>query len=84
MTEAAKKLLTAAMELSLADRRAMMQALYESTDETDEVEYEMSPEWLDELDRRCADFDAGLVETFSWEEVRRHARETIERDAGDE
>jgi putative addiction module component (TIGR02574 family) len=33
----------------------------------------LSPEWTAEIQRRSAEFDAGLAQPIAWEEIRREA-----------
>lgn len=38
----------------------------------------LSQEWIDEIDRRVADLDAGKAKTVSWEVVRERARKRLQ------
>ncbi len=60
-------------QLSTADRLALVQQILNSV--LAEAGTQMfSAEQIAELDRRCAAVDAGLMPTFSWEEVKKSLR----------
>jgi hypothetical protein len=40
----------------------------------DDAEPRLSNEWLEEIKRRSAEYDAGLMETIPWETIRADAR----------
>jgi putative addiction module component (TIGR02574 family) len=40
-------------------------------------DFELSPEWKAEIQRRIEDIDSGRVKTIPWEEVRDRLRERI-------
>jgi putative addiction module component (TIGR02574 family) len=63
----AKKLLTAALELSPHERAELAARLLESLDEDDR---EVDEAWADEIERRCAALDSGEAVTSDWNEFR--------------
>lgn len=73
MTQAAKDVLQAALALPAEDRAELLDELIVARDEADPSP--LSAEWMAEIERRSADFDAGLVQRIPWEEVKRRVRE---------
>ncbi len=71
-------LLSNAVQLPVADRLQLIEALWETVPE-DSVP-PLSNEWLEEIERRSADFDAGLVETVPWNQVREEALRRLKSD----
>jgi hypothetical protein len=55
-----KKILDEAMQLEPATRALVAETLLESLDL--DQDFPVSPEWLEEIRRRCADLDSGRTE----------------------
>ena len=64
-----ESLLSEAIRLPANERRQLIDALWVTLD-THEAS-PLSEEWMAEIERRSADYDAGLVKTIPWETVRR-------------
>lgn len=73
-------LLADATELSVADRIELIEALWDTVP-ADSPPL-LSREWLEEIERRTAEYDAGTVVTVPWEVVRADAmtRLTVKSD----
>lgn len=76
MSPVAEEVLRAAEALSPEDRSEVLEALLAAEPDADEL----SPEWLAEIRRRSAEYDAGRDLGVSWEEVKRQARDRAARD----
>jgi putative addiction module component (TIGR02574 family) len=63
-----------AQSLSPAEQHLLIERLLEAMPEQD---FQPPASHLAEVERRCAEFDAGRMESFSWEEVRDEARRRI-------
>jgi len=63
-----ESVLSAASELSVADRLRLIDDLASSV--PDDQPPALSPEWLAEIDRRSAELDSGAVHPQPWSEVR--------------
>jgi putative addiction module component (TIGR02574 family) len=63
-----------AQSLSVAERFELIERLCESIPPQ---EFKPSDADLAEVKRRCAEFDAGRMESYSWEEVRDAVRRRI-------
>ena len=64
-------LLSQASQLPAAQRIQLIEALWDTVAEEDVPP--LSDEWIAEIQRRSAEFDAGKVETIPWEKVRAEA-----------
>jgi putative addiction module component (TIGR02574 family) len=64
-----------ALDLDLEDRAKLTEKLLESLDHLSEVEIEQL--WLDEAERRVADYRAGCAEPIPAEEVFREADDLV-------
>jgi putative addiction module component (TIGR02574 family) len=73
MARALEELFQEAMALSPEERLQLSQQIYDSlmTDEEREIE----EAWLDEVERRYADYEAGRTKTIPGEQVFRELRE---------
>jgi putative addiction module component (TIGR02574 family) len=70
-----KSILSAAAQLSVADRLRLIDELAASV--PDDEPPSLSPEWLAEIERRSAELDAGAVAAVPWEEVRQRLRKRV-------
>lgn len=66
-----QSILSTASRLPVAERLELIDALWETVPE--DALPPLSEEWIVEVQRRSAEFDAETVKTLSWEEVRREA-----------
>jgi putative addiction module component (TIGR02574 family) len=74
MNAETEEVLSSANRLSSADRVELVEAMIAQLDaENDDLPFDES--WLPEIERRSAEFDAGGVETFTWEQVKASARQ---------
>ncbi len=64
-------LLTGASQLPVDARIQLIDALWETI--PDHAAPPLSQEWLEEINRRSAEFDAGAVEPTAWEQIRADA-----------
>jgi len=62
-----EQIIDAAKSLSPADRLRLVEAVWD--DEHPEQWPALSPEWLAEIQRRSAEFDAGRMTAFQWQDV---------------
>jgi putative addiction module component (TIGR02574 family) len=60
-----------ASQLPIGDRIHLIEALWDTLPE--EAVPSLSNEWLAEIERRSAEYDAGLVKPIPWETVRAEA-----------
>jgi putative addiction module component (TIGR02574 family) len=67
--------LSSASQLPLDARIQLIDALWETI--PDDEAPPLSKEWLDEIERRSAEFDAGTVQSIPWEQVRADARRRL-------
>jgi putative addiction module component (TIGR02574 family) len=67
VTQKTPSILEAVLHLPRESRALLAEKLLESLDH-DEA-FEVSPEWLDEIRRRCREIDAGTAALFSSEQV---------------
>lgn len=65
-----------ATQLPVEQRVQIIDALWETVPE--EAALSLSPEWMDEIERRSSAYEAGEMETFTWEQVRTEARRRAE------
>ncbi len=63
--------------LGRSEQERLLRALLEELDGPTDPEAEQA--WLDEVQRRSADFDAGLIKTFPAEEVLERARARLKQ-----
>jgi putative addiction module component (TIGR02574 family) len=70
-----EQLLDEVLQLPESERAEVAARLIESLDR--EKEEEVDAAWAAEIERRCADLDAGRTTTSSWEEVRRRIEKEI-------
>ena len=63
--------------LARTEQERLLRALLEELDGPIDPNAEQA--WLDEVQRRSADFDAGLIETVPAEEVLKRARDRLAR-----
>jgi putative addiction module component (TIGR02574 family) len=63
------EILSAAVQLPPAERELLIKEL--SATLIDEESVSLSPEWIEEIERRSAEIDAGAVELVDWEIVRK-------------
>jgi putative addiction module component (TIGR02574 family) len=68
-------LLTSASQLPLDARIQLIDALWETI--PDDAAPPLSKEWLSEIQRRSAEFDAGTVQPIPWEQIRADARRRL-------
>ena len=68
MAASAKELYERAMSLNDEERAELVGMLLESLEIQDDEGVEAA--WLEEIERRVAELDAGAVKTVSWTEVR--------------
>ena len=72
MSPAAEQVLTAALTLPEDERLEVIEALLADLDSNNDTP--LSEEWLAEVRRRSAEFDAGKVTPIPWSEVKARAR----------
>ncbi len=70
-------LLADASQLPLAGRLRLIDALWDTVPE--ESQPPLSSEWLTEIERRSAEYDAGQVPLVAWEEVRAAALNRLQQ-----
>ncbi len=61
-------ILNAAAQLPFADRERLIDDLAATL--PDHPDFQLSQEWIDEIERRSAEIDAGTATTVDWETVR--------------
>lgn len=64
-------LLAEAAQLPVADRIRLMEGIWDSL--PGDALPPLSDEWVTEIQRRSAEYDAGAAETVSWEQVKAEA-----------
>jgi putative addiction module component (TIGR02574 family) len=64
-----------ATQLPVEQRVQLIDALWETVPE--EAAMALSQEWLDEIEFRSAEDDAGRMEHYSWDDVRKAARRKV-------
>ncbi len=67
------EILKAALALSPEDRLRLIDELSEPDGEEGTLPFD--PAWLDEIQRRSAEFDTGGVTPIPWEKVKQRARQ---------
>jgi putative addiction module component (TIGR02574 family) len=70
-----EQLLHEALQLPESERAEVAARLIDSLDR--EKEEEVDAAWAAEIERRCADLDAGRTSASSWEDVRRRIEKEI-------
>jgi putative addiction module component (TIGR02574 family) len=68
MGRTARSLLAEALKLSPAERAEVASALLDSLDDS---AFGIDPAWCEEIGRRVAEIDAGMVKPISWEDAQR-------------
>jgi putative addiction module component (TIGR02574 family) len=66
-----ESLLADASRLPADDRLQLIEALWETL--PPDLQPELNDEWIAEIQRRSAEFDAGLVQPVPWEQIRADA-----------
>jgi len=66
-----ENVLAVALRLPAEARAAVAAELIESLDETEHSPEEVEAAWAEEIERRLADVDAGVVTPVPWSEARR-------------
>lgn len=79
MSQGVQHLLDAALALSDEEQLELVAALTAAVDERGLHSHD--PAWLEEIDRRSAEYDAGVVQPIPWAEVQGRARQEL-RDRG--
>jgi len=74
-----KSILSAAAQLSVADRLRLIDELAASVPDDDPPS--LSPEWLAEIERRSGEIDSGKVSTVPWAIVRERLWKKVGLDA---
>lgn len=72
-----ESLLLDASQLPVADRIQLIDALWDTVPEDSLPP--LSNDWVAEIQRRSAEYDAGLVVTVPWEEIRADALRRLAR-----
>lgn len=72
-------LLQQALALPEAERENLVHALIPTLPDSEPGS--LHPEWAEEINRRSAEYDAGLVQGVPWEQVRDDARRKLRRNA---
>jgi len=81
MSAAAKEILEAALKLPPEDREQLIEELAASLP-NDFASKSIEQAWLDEIDRRSNEIDAGTAELVDWSEVRERIAQRRARRAG--
>lgn len=71
-------LIAEASRLSITDRLRLIEAISETVPE--EHSMTLSPEWMAEIERRSAEYDAGRMPTVSLEDVMAAATNRLPKD----
>lgn len=77
MTQAVEQLLQSALALPENERLQLLTALMSAVEEQGLRPFD--DEWLSEIQRRSAEYDAGGVQPLSWAEVKARARQELAR-----
>lgn len=72
-----ESLLADAARLPVPDRIQLIEALWDTVPEGDLPP--LSDEWLAEIEKRSAEYDAGLAPPIPWEEIRADALRRLAR-----
>jgi putative addiction module component (TIGR02574 family) len=75
MNSSLSHVLEAAKSLPEPERVELIDALIATLEPEDAAP--LDDAWLAEIDRRSREFDAGLVQTIPWEEVKERARRRV-------
>ncbi|EDM81123.1 hypothetical protein PPSIR1_29945 [Plesiocystis pacifica SIR-1] len=78
MSDEARRIFEAAMQLPDAERAALASALKDSVGDGASLE-EIEAAWIAEAQRRREDLRAGRTSTVPWEDVRREIFDMVER-----
>jgi putative addiction module component (TIGR02574 family) len=70
-------LLSSASQLPIDARIQLIEALWDTVPE--DAVPPLSDEWLAEINQRSAEYDAGLVSTIPWEQVRAEALQRLNK-----
>lgn len=70
MASEVESVLVAALRLSMEHRVALAAELIQSIDEPHDASEDVERAWVDEIQQRLADVDAGLVRPIPWPEAR--------------
>jgi putative addiction module component (TIGR02574 family) len=76
-----ESVLSAASQLPVAERLQLIDALAATV--PDDCPPTLSPEWLNELDRRSSDIKSGSVTPIPWEQIRSDLIKKVGLDRGD-
>jgi len=76
MTPVAEQLFQSALALPNEDRLQLVEALLAECDQT--LARPFADEWMEEIQRRSAEVDAGSATLTPWAEVKRRVRERVE------
>jgi putative addiction module component (TIGR02574 family) len=76
MSPVTEQVFQAALRLSGDERSELIAALLASQEHSDELPFDS--EWLEEVQRRSADLDAGNVQCTPWSVVRERVRKRVE------
>lgn len=80
MTTSAKRVLKDAMRLTAEERAEIATRLIGSLDAASVDDAgDVQAAWAAEIERRCADLDAGRTRTIAWKTVRRRIETAIRR-----
>lgn len=77
-----ESLLAGASELPVSVRIQLIEALWDTV--PGDALPPLSDEWIEEIERRTAEFDAGKERAIPWEQVRSEARSRTGMTASDE
>ncbi len=70
MSPATELILKSALSLPEPERLELADRLFDSCEADDDEPPSLSEAWQKEVERRWAEYDAGLAETVSWESVK--------------
>jgi putative addiction module component (TIGR02574 family) len=76
MPQTVEQLLEQSLALPTQERVYLAEAILASCDPRGDEP--VSPEWLAEAKRRCAEIDAGKVALTPWDDVKRRIRQKLE------
>jgi putative addiction module component, TIGR02574 family len=72
MNRSIRELYERASELEPSERAELAGLLLENLEEAEASRTEIEEAWAAEVEKRMADYRAGLVKTVSWEDLRAH------------
>jgi len=67
-----REVLQAALDLGIKDRNKLVKKLQASLEDDDAPI--LSEEWMAEIERRTAEYEAGKAEWLTWDQVKRRLR----------